>query len=203
MRMNISVPDDLANEVRKHDLPISAICQRALREEVNRLHVIENTDDILVYVESDYQDPDPASWPGWDGSKPNLIYQRYPIGGRWELGWLLTYDLAPGSPDEVFTPGDPDDPPVEWARHVVRIGREEYARELEDTDDTEESEELAQLAEVTGDRNLTHLVQHQNRMAADIYRLLASANRQARQVAGLRDLIERMEKRQQERSPGN
>jgi hypothetical protein len=36
MRMNISVPDDLAQEVRERDLPISAICQQALREEANR-----------------------------------------------------------------------------------------------------------------------------------------------------------------------
>lgn len=37
MRMNISVPDALAEEVREQNLPISAICQRALREEVNRV----------------------------------------------------------------------------------------------------------------------------------------------------------------------
>lgn len=30
MRMNISVPDELAEQVRARDLPISAICQRAL-----------------------------------------------------------------------------------------------------------------------------------------------------------------------------
>lgn len=34
MRLNISVPDDLAEQVRAHDLPISAICQTALRNEV-------------------------------------------------------------------------------------------------------------------------------------------------------------------------
>jgi hypothetical protein len=39
MRMNISVPDDLAEQVRKRDLPISAICQRALREEISKLDV--------------------------------------------------------------------------------------------------------------------------------------------------------------------
>ena len=36
MRMNISVPDDLAVQVRMQSLPVSAICQRALREEVDR-----------------------------------------------------------------------------------------------------------------------------------------------------------------------
>lgn len=34
MRMNISVPDDLAEQVRALDLPISGICQRALGEAV-------------------------------------------------------------------------------------------------------------------------------------------------------------------------
>jgi hypothetical protein len=34
VRLNISVPDDLAEQVRAHDLPISAICQTALRSEV-------------------------------------------------------------------------------------------------------------------------------------------------------------------------
>lgn len=38
MRMNISIPDALAAEIRKRDLPVSAICQRALREEVSKLN---------------------------------------------------------------------------------------------------------------------------------------------------------------------
>lgn len=37
MRMNISVPDQLAEEVRQRDISISAVCQRALRDEVARL----------------------------------------------------------------------------------------------------------------------------------------------------------------------
>jgi Post-segregation antitoxin CcdA len=37
MRMNISVPDTLAEEVRRREVPISAVCQRALRDEVARL----------------------------------------------------------------------------------------------------------------------------------------------------------------------
>jgi hypothetical protein len=35
VRMNISVPDDLAGEVRRRGIAISAVCQRALRDEVN------------------------------------------------------------------------------------------------------------------------------------------------------------------------
>jgi Post-segregation antitoxin CcdA len=37
MRMNISVPDDLAAAVRELDLPISAVCQAALRAEVDNI----------------------------------------------------------------------------------------------------------------------------------------------------------------------
>ncbi|MFG2948166.1 type II toxin-antitoxin system CcdA family antitoxin [Streptomyces adustus] len=35
MRMNISVPDELAEQVRARDLPISSICQDALRKAVD------------------------------------------------------------------------------------------------------------------------------------------------------------------------
>jgi len=41
MRMNISVPDELAAEVRERSLPISAVCQRALSAEVHRLRSLE------------------------------------------------------------------------------------------------------------------------------------------------------------------
>ena len=44
MRMNISVPDTLAAEVRERKLPVSAICQRALSAEVGRLRAIEAAD---------------------------------------------------------------------------------------------------------------------------------------------------------------
>jgi hypothetical protein len=54
MRMNISVPDALADEVRRRDIPISAICQRALQEEVDRLdaaeHAARGMDKITVDV---------------------------------------------------------------------------------------------------------------------------------------------------------
>lgn len=36
MRMNISVPDELAEQVRKFDLPISAVCQKALGAAVEK-----------------------------------------------------------------------------------------------------------------------------------------------------------------------
>jgi post-segregation antitoxin (ccd killing protein) len=37
VRLNISVPDTLAEEVRQYGVPVSAVCQRALRGEVARL----------------------------------------------------------------------------------------------------------------------------------------------------------------------
>lgn len=126
MRMNISVPDDLAEEVRQRNVSTSAVCQRALREEVTRLRRVEGTDDVLVYIESEMAeqyDPDPTSWPGFDPAKPTLTYKRHHAGGRWELGWLLDYEGGdePGdNPCEAFTPGDPGDPPIDWARGVVR-----------------------------------------------------------------------------------
>ncbi|WP_416978676.1 type II toxin-antitoxin system CcdA family antitoxin [Streptomyces sp. T028] len=50
--MNISVPDELAEQVRARDLPISAICQDALRKAVDRHHVKENVmSDIAAVVE--------------------------------------------------------------------------------------------------------------------------------------------------------
>jgi hypothetical protein len=146
MRMNISVPDALAEEVRRRDIPISAVCQRALREEVDRLRGIEGADDILVYVESEQADPDPTSWPGFDPAKPVLTYKRLPLGGRPQLGWVLAYELGdePGdNPTDEFTGGDPGDPPIEWARHVVRAGREEYARELREPHEARAEKALA------------------------------------------------------------
>lgn len=42
MRMNISVPDALAEQARERNIPVSAICQRALSVEVERLRALEN-----------------------------------------------------------------------------------------------------------------------------------------------------------------
>jgi hypothetical protein len=101
MRMNISVPDTLADEVRKRDVPISAICQRALREEVSRMQIIERTEDILIYVEDDQPDPDPRTWPGFDPAKPHMVYGRHP---EHVPGWTLYYEQG----------ARPEDNPVDY-----------------------------------------------------------------------------------------
>jgi hypothetical protein len=125
MRMNISVPDALAEEVRRRELPISAICQRALREEVGRLRVIEEAHDILVYVESEQADPDPSTWPRFTPGTPTLIYKPWPVGSRLQLLWVLEYEESPGNPTDEITPGSPDDPPIEWARGILRSAHEQ------------------------------------------------------------------------------
>lgn len=127
MRLNISVPDALADEVRRRDIPVSAICQRALRDEVSRLQTIERADDILIYIASEQLGLDPGTWPGWDPAKPRLVYGHHPERGD---GWALSYELGdePGdNPDDHFIGGAARD--VEWAlsqaRAWLRLARSE------------------------------------------------------------------------------
>lgn len=49
MRMNISVPDELAEQVRARDLPISSICQDALRKAVD---LAEKKEQIMSDVQA-------------------------------------------------------------------------------------------------------------------------------------------------------
>lgn len=49
MRMNISVPDELAEQVRARDLPISAICQDALRRAVEQA---QKKEQIMTGIEA-------------------------------------------------------------------------------------------------------------------------------------------------------
>lgn len=119
--MNISVPDALGEEVRRRDLPISAICQRALRDEVEARRALDLAGNILVYVASEQEDPDPLTWPGFDPAAPTLTYQRWHAGGRWQLGWVLGY-ADHGGPSDYFIPGDQDSPPLAEARkHLERV----------------------------------------------------------------------------------
>jgi hypothetical protein len=117
MRMNISVPDALAEQVRQHDLPVSAICQRALREELAQLQAIERAGDIQVARVADmHLDPDPANWPEIDQSKTHLFYGRNPEHGD---GWTLWYHLDESDTmTDHFIPGGAND--VEWALRQAR-----------------------------------------------------------------------------------
>lgn len=187
MRMNISVPDQLAEQVRELELPISSICQNALRDEVNRIRTIETADDILVYVESQQANPDPLTWPRFNPHKPTLTYKRYPVGRHWELGWVLEWEAGGvgGDPSDMFTPGEPGDPPIEWARHVMC-----------EHDDAREGEELERIAAATGNPRLIRLVEDQNRLATAINDLLASAA----SSAGLEEIRQRLERLEQART---
>jgi hypothetical protein len=133
MRLNICLPDGLAEEVRRRDIAISAVCQRALREEVSRLRMIEDADDILVYVESEQAELDRTTWPGYDSGKPMLTYKRHLVGGQWELGWVLEYedgDEYGAPPHSYFIGGElvglgPGSPPIEAAReHIRKMSRD-------------------------------------------------------------------------------
>ena len=48
--IDVDLPDELAEQVRKRDLPVSAICQRALRAEISHLQPIEQAVGIIVQV---------------------------------------------------------------------------------------------------------------------------------------------------------
>lgn len=42
-KINVYLPDDLAEDVRKHELPVSAICQAALKKEIEKVQTKETT----------------------------------------------------------------------------------------------------------------------------------------------------------------
>jgi hypothetical protein len=88
--MNISVPDALAEEVRRREVPISAICQRALRSEVDRLRNTADVDDIQVYDASAHDDCHPSTAPGYDPDRPYLVYGRHPAFG---MGWTFWHKV--------------------------------------------------------------------------------------------------------------
>jgi hypothetical protein len=129
--MNISVPDALAEEVRRRDIAISAVCQRALSDEVARLRMVEAVEDITVVIESERDFLDPQTWEPTDGSKPVLVYRRHPEHGQ---GWTLMYELGehPGdNPEEHFIPGGKADVETvlrsarEWLRITAAVGEME------------------------------------------------------------------------------
>jgi hypothetical protein len=119
MRINISVPDALAEEVRRRDIPVSAVCQRALREAVGSARAAEEADDILVWVEGD--DPGPGSAAG----KPTLTYKYWPVGKSTQLVWVLEYEEAPEGPLTMISGGTAAEPPIDWARELLRAARPE------------------------------------------------------------------------------
>jgi hypothetical protein len=49
-KINVDLPEELAKQVRARELPVSAICQRALRAEISHLQTIEQAVGIIVQV---------------------------------------------------------------------------------------------------------------------------------------------------------
>jgi hypothetical protein len=93
-KVNVYLPDDLADEVRRHRVPVSTICQEALRRAVERLRTNDEMKQIMVTV-----------------GKPEIV-----IGftGRW---------LVPPDPQLTTSADDARDPDVYWGVAVTRRGR--------------------------------------------------------------------------------
>ena len=49
-KINIDLPDELATQVKARQLPVSAICQRALRAEISHLQTVDQAVGIIVRV---------------------------------------------------------------------------------------------------------------------------------------------------------
>lgn len=95
-KINVYLPDDLADAVRRHQLPVSTICQAALRRETERLQVKGDTglDHIIVEV-----------------GKPS-----YSTGfvGRW---------VVVPDPDDTHSTAPGQDADAYWGVAVTRRGR--------------------------------------------------------------------------------
>jgi hypothetical protein len=95
-KINVYLPDDLAHAVRRHQVPVSAICQAALRHEVERLQVMDDTglDQIILEVGN------PAHSTGFVG--------------RW---------LVEPAVDDTHSSEPGQDPDAYWGVAVTRRGR--------------------------------------------------------------------------------
>lgn len=108
-KINVYLPDDLAEQVKARDLPVSAICQRALREEVTRVEAIKQTGDIKVIVRPkgnpDY-DPERVEVPDYEG-QALLVHEEDArwVEGRWFLIKSDTGEMkffpGPGPADQI------------------------------------------------------------------------------------------------------
>ena len=49
-KIEVDLPDELAEQVKRRELPVSSICQRALRAEISHVQTIEQAVGIIVQV---------------------------------------------------------------------------------------------------------------------------------------------------------
>lgn len=125
MRMNISVPDELADQVRTRNLPTSSICQDALREAVETHDKKERTmADIQAVAER------------LRGTQ-NEERQRHTAEGR-ELGILWAKEYATADELRKVAEGDSHD-----YEHGIgtSAGIAEFYAEVENDYDEEYQEE--------------------------------------------------------------
>jgi hypothetical protein len=100
MRMNISVPDALAEEVRQRNIPISAICQRALRDELDRLGLADQ--DVVPMEKITVEVGEPALTTGFIGrwlvmpgrDETRTGEEGYDAGAYWGIALTQKHRIA-------------------------------------------------------------------------------------------------------------
>jgi hypothetical protein len=103
-RVNVYLPDDLAEEMAEvEDLPTSAICQRALREELRQMQAITEAGKDMKRIEVDVEDR--------NGDVHTVAFT-----GR----WLVSSDSDHGQTDEAG-----HDAGTRWG--IALTGRGRYA----------------------------------------------------------------------------
>lgn len=86
MRMNISVPDELAEQVRARELPISGICQDALRKAVE---LDEKKEKILTDLDSVVERLRGTQ----DSARLDAVEHGRALGDRWAREWASFDEL--------------------------------------------------------------------------------------------------------------
>ncbi|MER6355680.1 type II toxin-antitoxin system CcdA family antitoxin [Streptomyces sp. NPDC001634] len=143
MRMNISVPDELAEQVRARDLPISSICQDALRKAVD---LAEKKEQIMTDMQAVVERL---------RATQNEERQRHIDEGR-ELGILWAKQYATADELRQVAEGDGED----YERGIGSgAGIAEFYQEVENNYDEEYQEEHND-AFVEGAREVWEAVKH-------------------------------------------
>lgn len=87
MRLNISVPDELAEQVRARDLPISAICQEALRTAVDQAQkkeqIMTDLDTVVARLRATQDD-----------AREEQRTEGHELGVLWAKEYATADDLA-------------------------------------------------------------------------------------------------------------
>lgn len=135
MRMNISVPDELADQVRARDLPISSICQDALRKAVDaaekKEQIMSNMQAVIERLRGTQDDEKKAAF---DAGRE--------LGITWAKDWASATDLQRVAQSDRLTwennmgfGGDTDANIQEFRDEIQRAGSDyEFNADYADED---------------------------------------------------------------------